>query len=289
MANRFKRIGIFGKYRDASVKSTVDTLRGFLEGQQCEVLLDDTTADGIDGTRTDAATLDKPLDLAIAVGGDGTMLNAARELARFETPLVGINLGRVGFLTDIPAERMIAEIEQIMLGEYFEESRIMLRVEIEHEGEIVYSGIGLNDVVVHKGATARLLDFPIHVNDKFVTDVRADGLICATPTGSTAYSLSAGGPICVPGISTILLVPICPHTLTNRPIILSDKANISLGPVHLAEGSAHLSVDGHLQYTFRDKEIIRVRRAKRVVRMVRPRGHNHFEALRTKLGWGDVF
>ncbi len=289
MANRFKRIGIFGKYRDASVKSTVDTLRGFLEGQGCEVLLDDTTGDGIDGTRTDAATLERPLDLAIAVGGDGTMLNAARELARFETPLVGINLGRVGFLTDIPAERMIAEIEQLLLGEYFEEERIMLRVEVEHHGEIVHSAIGFNDIVLHKGATARLLDFPIYVNDKFVTDVRADGLICATPTGSTAYSLSAGGPICVPGISTILLVPICPHTLTNRPIILSDKANIKIGPVRLAAGSAHLSVDGHLQYTFRDDEIVRVRRARRVVRMVRPRGHNHFEALRTKLGWGDVF
>lgn len=284
MSLQFHHIGIIGKYRDSSVQPTLDRLALHLEGKGVNVV----SLDNADPESTYSRGLQRveELDLAIVVGGDGTMLNAARSLAGHDVPLIGVNLGRLGFLTDVPADQMCEVLDNILAGEYSITERALLRAEIHNEGEVVYSAIAVNDVVVSKGETARLLDFPVYVNDMFVTDVRGDGMIVATPTGSTAYALSAGGPICQPSVDAIELVPICPHTLSNRPILLNDSSRIVIGPVSFPAGSAHVSIDGHLQYTFRAEERVVVRRASRVVRLVRPRGHNNFAALREKLGWG---
>lgn len=284
MSLQFKNIGIIGKYRDSSVQPTVERLTTHLSARGVDVV----ALDNADPESTYPQGLHNigELDLAIVVGGDGTMLNAARSLAGHNVPLIGVNLGRLGFLTDVPAENMLEVLDNILAGEYSITERALLRTEIHNDGEIVYTAVAVNDVVVSKGETARLLDFPVYVNDMFVTDVRADGLIVATPTGSTAYALSAGGPICQPSVNAIELVPICPHTLSNRPIVLNDTSRIVIGPVSFPAGSAHVSIDGHLQYTFRAEETVVVRRASRIVRLVRPRGHNTFAALREKLGWG---
>lgn len=284
MSLQFHNIGIIGKYRDSSVQPTLDRLTQHLEAKGVTVV----SLDNADPESTYSRGLQRveELDLAIVVGGDGTMLNAARSLAGHEVPLIGVNLGRLGFLTDVPADQMCEVLDNILAGEYSITERALLRAEIHNDGEVVYSAIAVNDVVVSKGETARLLDFPVYVNDMFVTDVRGDGMIVATPTGSTAYALSAGGPICQPSVDAIELVPICPHTLSNRPILLNDSSRIVIGPVSFPAGSAHVSIDGHLQYTFRAEERVVVRRASRVVRLVRPRGHNNFAALREKLGWG---
>lgn len=284
MSLQFHQIGIIGKYRDSSVQPTLDRLETFLQSRGVNVV----TLDNADPESTYPGGLHNigDLDLAIVVGGDGTMLNAARSLAGHDVPLIGVNLGRLGFLTDVPADQMCEVLERILAGEYSVTERALLRAEIHNEGEIIYTAVAVNDVVVSKGETARLLDFPVYVNDMFVTDVRSDGLIVATPTGSTAYALSAGGPICQPTVDAIEMVPICPHTLSNRPIVLNNSSRIVIGPVSFPAGSAHVSIDGHLQYTFRGEERVVVRRASRIVRLVRPRGHNNFAALREKLGWG---
>lgn len=291
MTQPFKTVGLYGKYNDASVREPVDALTAHLKDRGIAVVLGETTASQIVGRRsvdgTDPSS-GRQVDLAVVIGGDGTMLNAACALAPYDVPLIGVNLGRLGFLTDIARHNMHEEIDQILNGNYSTEARTMLNVRVIDNGEVIHDAIGLNDVAISKGESARLLEFNVSVDDVFVSRYRADGLIIATPTGSTAYALSSGGPIIHPALPVIELVPISPHTLSNRPIVLNSQSNVSIGPIFTNEGSAHVSIDGHLHYTFRNDERVEITQAAQYVRLIKPRDHDHYAVLRDKLGWGGL-
>lgn len=276
----FKSIGLYGKYHDSSVDQTLATLTTHLRNRGLNAVQGNLTDPGNDS--------DARFDLAIVVGGDGTMLHVARSLTTHDIPLVGINLGRLGFLTDIASSDMCAEIDRMLDGEFTIEPRIMLDLDVVHQDRSVHSGTALNDVVISKGELARLLEFQTYIDDEFVTSSRGDGVIVATPTGSTAYALSAGGPILHPTLPAIALVPICPHTLSNRPIVLNADSVITfeIDSVDGAQESAHVSIDGHIKYGLTGHERIHIKRAERILQLVRPFGHNHYNALRSKLGWG---
>ncbi|MDH3689576.1 MAG: NAD(+) kinase [Gammaproteobacteria bacterium] len=280
MASAFHTIGLYGKHNDENVSQTLADLSIHLKKRGLQVFR------GQSGSGWDS---DDSIDLAIVVGGDGTMLHAARELTRHDIPLVGVNLGRLGFLTDIAADDMYPEIDRILEGEFNTEARIMLDLNVVHQDKSIHSGTALNDVVVSKGELARLLEFQTYIDGEFVTSSRGDGVIVATPTGSTAYALSAGGPILHPTIPALTLVPICPHTLSNRPIVLNSDSTITfeIDTVDGEHESAHVSVDGHTKYALTGHERVEVKRAKRTLRLVRPLGHNHYDVLRSKLGWGS--
>lgn len=285
---QFRSVGLFGKYNDASVHGSIDAVRGFLEARGIAVRIGATTAEAIGGQRLpiDVSHAARSIDLAIVVGGDGTMLHVARTLAEFSVPLAGINLGRLGFLTDISKDKMLQDIAAIVEGHYQTETRIMLQVEITDGTTTSYTGYALNDVVLSKGDTGRLIEFNSYINNELLTCVRGDGVIIATPTGSTAYALSAGGPILHPTLHAIVLVPICPHALSHRPVVLADDSVIRIEPVDLLGVAGNVSLDGFIQARITGREQIRVQRAARAVQLIRPLGHNHYRALRAKLGWG---
>ncbi len=284
---KIKRVGLFGKFNDSSVADAVATVKAILEDKNLSVLLGSTTAAEIQGDRID--DYDQPLgeaiDLAIVVGGDGTMLNVARTLSAHDTPAIGVNLGRLGFLTDVALADLDASMESILQGDFAIEHRTMLQCQVTRNGETMCSGISLNDMVISKGNTGRLIEFKIWVNDQFVSQARSDGLILATPTGSTAYALSAGGPIIYPNLPVISMSPICPHTLSNRPIILDENDTIKITALNTIEAPANLSFDGVINTQLKGDETIIIKRAAKKLQMVRIKGFNHFETLHTKLGW----
>lgn len=286
----FQSVGLFGKYKDASVRDSIEQLRSHLTARGVNVFIGETTSSAVAGPRVSDsdAGLNELIDLAIVVGGDGTMLHVARELSQQALPVIGINLGRLGFLTDIPAERMLEDMDKVLAGEYHLEERMMLAVEVHAGQEIVYQGTGLNDIVISKGEVARLIEVNTYVDDEFVTRTRGDGVVIATPTGSTAYSLSAGGPILHPTLPAITVVPICPHTLSHRPLVLAEHSQIRIEPVELVESAAHVAVDGFIRYSLKGCEHIRICRSDHSVRLLRTLNHNHYEGLRSKLGWGTI-
>ncbi len=283
-------VGLFGKYKDASVRDSIERLRSHLTARGVNVFIGETTSNTVSGPRVsdNDADLDEIIDLAIVVGGDGTMLHVARELSQQTLPVIGINLGRLGFLTDIPADTMLEDIDQVLDGKHYLEERMMLSVEIQAGEKIVYQGTGLNDIVISKGEVARLIETITFVDDEFVTRTRGDGLVIATPTGSTAYSLSAGGPILHPTLAAIVIVPICPHTLSNRPLVLSENSLICIEAVEFVESAAHVAVDGFIRYSLKGSEKIYIRRSDQTVHLLRTSNHNHYEGLRSKLGWGTI-
>jgi len=223
--------------------------------------------------------------LAIVIGGDGTFMNAARLLADYRVPLIGVNLGRRGFLTDVSVREVRKSLIEILNGQYKMETRTLIEASVVHEkSEEKYNA--LNDIVVIKTNFGRLLEFEIHVDGDFVTTTRADGLIVSTPTGSTAYSLSAGGPIVYPTLPALLLLPISPHTLTNRPIVLGNDCEIEIRLVQIEPEHSCISVDGHLRMILNGTEKVKVRRSTKSVELVRVSGHTFYNQLRQKLGWG---
>ena len=281
-------VGLFGRYKDPDVGTTLDALRKHLENRDISVYIGDTTADNISGTRIEDSGLSvaETIDLAVVVGGDGTMLHVARSLASYALPMIGINLGRLGFLTDLSADRMHASLDALLRGEFTVDERIMLQVQISNGRDNLNESIALNDVTLSKGNTGRMIEFETHVNSEPVGRTRGDGVIISTPTGSTAYALSAGGPILHPLLPAIVFAPICPHTLGHRPMVLDDSSIIELEILDLAGADGNVFIDGLKQLAVSGNEIIRISRAETVTRMVRINSHNHFTALRSKLGWG---
>jgi len=281
-------IGLFGRYKDPDVSTTLDALRKHLENRDISVYIGDTTADNISGTRIEDSGLPvaETIDLAVVVGGDGTMLHVARSLASYALPMIGINLGRLGFLTDLSADRMHEGLDELLRGEFTVEERIMLQVQISNGTDNLNESIALNDVTLSKGNTGRMIEFDTHVNSEPVGRTRGDGVIISTPTGSTAYALSAGGPILHPLLPAIVFAPICPHTLGHRPMVLDDSSIIELEILDLAGADGNVFIDGLKQLAVSGNEIIRISRAETVTRMVRINSHNHFTTLRSKLGWG---
>jgi len=281
-------VGLFGRYKDPDVSTTLDALRKHLENRDISVYIGDTTADNISGTRIEDSGLSvaETIDLAVVVGGDGTMLHVARSLASYALPMIGINLGRLGFLTDLSADRMHEGLDELLRGEFTVDERIMLQVQISNGRDNLNESIALNDVTLSKGNTGRMIEFDTHVNSEPVGRTRGDGVIISTPTGSTAYALSAGGPILHPLLPAIVFAPICPHTLGHRPMVLDDSSIIELEILDLAGADGNVFIDGLKQLAVSGNEIIRISRAETVTRMVRINSHNHFTALRSKLGWG---
>ena len=284
----FTSAGIFGRYQDADVQATLSTLQRHLEACDLEVYLGDTTASNIPGRRIEDSgkPLSDTIDLGIVIGGDGTMLHAARSLAPVGLPLIGVNLGRLGYLTDIPADQMTQLIDELLAGQFTIEERIMLQVEVFADDQLTERGVALNDVALVKGETGRMIEFETYVNGESVGRTRGDGMILSTPTGSTAYALSVGGPILHPLLPAILFAPVCPHSLGQRPLVLDDSSHIKIDIVDLAGANANVFVDGIHRIAVAETDFLTVRRADIATRMIRINSHNHYTALRSKLGWG---
>lgn len=285
----FKTIGIFGKYQDASIEKPLRLLTQHLENQGVEVKIGHTTSNQITRDLPQERVsehLHSDIDLAIVIGGDGTMLHVARAMAQDSVPVVGVNLGRLGFLTDISQKDMLHEVDAILAGDFSIEKRMMLDVVVLRDEQVLYQELAFNDVVVGKHALERLINWQAHADQHFVTAARSDGVIFATPTGSTAYALSAGGAIMHPGLDVISMVPISPHTLSNRPIGLPASTIIELTIHNRTQNTAHVSCDGLIGHHLKGDETIRVTRSKHVVQLIHTQNYNYFAMLRAKLGWG---
>ena len=286
MARRFQHAALVGKYQADGIRPLLEEIAHFLVRQGLEVSFERQTALSTGVTDFDALSLDEigqQCDLAVVVGGDGTMLGIARELARYNLPLVGINQGRLGFITDVPIGHFRDALAPMIAGDYEEDFRAMLEGEVWRDGERIFEGLSLNDVVVSRGATASMVELRVDIGDEFVANLRADGLIVASPTGSTAYALSAGGPILHPGIAGWVVVPIASHTLSNRPIVLPDAGPVRITVVAGRDASANFDMQGLASLLHGDQ--VRVQRSAHKVRFLHPRGWSYFATLRRKLRW----
>jgi NAD+ kinase len=266
----------------------VRELVDWLQGRDCQVVVDRETGALVPRGPlvTDRATVCFQVDLIVVLGGDGTLLSVARHVVGLGVPILGVNLGGLGFLTATTLEALYPTLEAVLRGEYEAEERMVLAATHLRAGDTVAEYVGLNDVVVAKGALGRLVDLEVSVEGQLVTAYRADGLIIATPTGSTAYNLSAAGPILLPTMDAIVLTPICSHALTNRPLVLPATVRLE---VRLLSDSPEvaLSVDGHPGQVFTGKDVIAVRRASARIRLIRDPQKTYFQVLRTKLKWGE--
>jgi NAD+ kinase len=286
----FKNIGLIGRLGSAKVVDTLKRLIRFLNANDYHVILEDRTATVLlDHGQQEASRrlLGDICDLVIVVGGDGSMLGAGRALCRTGTPVLGINRGRLGFLTDISPDEVEARVGEVLAGEYDVEERFLLDAEVFRHGSLVGTADGLNDVVIHPGKAARMIEFELFVNGQFVYSQRSDGLIIATPTGSTAYALSGGGPIVHPKLEAITLVPMFPHTLSSRPIVVDASSEIMVHIGETNEAYPHVSCDGQTQVVSKPGDILHVRRKPQRLKLIHPRGHNYFEICRSKLGWSS--
>jgi NAD+ kinase len=270
------------------MRDVLDDVEQFLSAQGCEVMIEKETAANacISALQImDVPEIGTHCDLGLVVGGDGTMLGIGRQLAPFGVPLIGINQGRLGFITDIPLENFQATLTPMLAGEYEEDRRSLMRAKVMRDGICVFDALAMNDVVVNRGAISGMVELRVEVNGHFVANQRADGLIIATPTGATAYSLSAGGPLLHPSIPGWVLVPIAPHTLSNRPIVLSDQAEVAIEIVAGRDASANFDMQSLASLLHGDR--ITVRRSKHSVRFLHPRGWSYFDTLRRKLHWNE--
>ena len=286
MPTGFRHAAIVGKYQAQGIRPALEEIAHFLMAQGLEVSFEADTALNTGVTDFEALTpeqMGQRCDLAVVVGGDGTMLGIARELGRYDLPLVGINQGRLGFITDIAMGQYKEALAPIAAGDFEEEARAMLESEVWRDGQRIFEGLSLNDVVVSRGATASMVELRVDLGDDFVANMRADGLIVATPTGSTAYALSAGGPILHPSIGGLVVLPIASHTLSNRPIVLPDTGEVRIGIVSGRDVSANF--DMHTLASLMIGDQVRVRRSAFKVRFLHPRGWSYYATLRRKLRW----
>jgi len=286
MPSRFRHAAIVGKYQAHGIRAVLEEIAHFLVDRGLDVSFESDTAAATDVAGfdvVDLAAMGRQCDLVIVVGGDGTMLGIAREVARHGLPLVGINQGRLGFITDVPGNQWREALAPLVAGDYEEERRRMLEGEVWRDGARIFQGLSLNDVVVNRGASSSMLELRIDVGDDFVANIRADGLIVASPTGSTAYALSAGGPIVHPSIAGWVMVPIASHTLSNRPIVLPDTEEVRIGVVAGRDLSANFDMHNLASLMHGDQVI--VRRSPHQVRFLHPRGWSYYATLRRKLRW----
>lgn len=289
MPDRFRTVGLIGKHGDARVVQTLQSLIDLLRGIHVEILFDAESAEQLPSFGlpvVDRETLGTRSDLVVVVAGDGTFLNAARSLVDLDVPLLGVNLGRLGFLADVMPAEMTERLQEVFAGAYDEERRFLLEARVVRDGETVFHGSALNEVVAHKWHIARLIQFETYIDDRLVNTQRSDGLIVATPTGSTAYSLSGGGPILHPGLDAIVLVPICPHTLSSRPLVVSAASAFEIRMAQTGERpEAQLTCDGQMTLELAPADRILIRQKQRRLRLVHPKGHDYFATLRAKLHW----
>ncbi|MGZ9079829.1 MAG: NAD kinase, partial [Burkholderiales bacterium] len=286
MKKAFRTAALIGKYKSPEIAPALLELARFLKTRDVQVMIDRLTASHIGDCPYPVLTLEElgaRADLAIVLGGDGTMLNIARTFAPYDVALVGVNQGRLGFLTDISLDTMVQTIGGILDGNYVTEDRMLLEAEIFSGTERVFEVLAFNDVVVSKGVQGSMIEFEVHIDREPIYTQRSDGLIVATPTGSTAYALSAGGPIVHPSLRVMALVPVCPHTLSNRPIVISSDSTVDIVIRSTDDPRAHF--DSHSHFELRDGDRITVRRYSHDVSLLHPVGHSYYAMLRQKLNW----
>ena len=284
----FKTVAVVGKSDAASLPDVLDQLSAVLRAHQVAIVMDPLTA-GAARSKPDATVdmqaLPAKADLAIVVGGDGTLISCARLMAEHGVPLVGVNLGRLGFLTDIPADNARSAIEAVLKGEFVPEQRLLLSGSVRRGSQTMIAALAMNDVVVSRGAVGSMIEFAVTVDGEFIYSLRADGLIVASPTGSTAYALSAGGPILHPALQAIALVPISPHTLSNRPVAISSTSKVEITLVRGTDARANFDVQTHIQLEHGD--VVCVQAAPKPATLLHPRGYRYFSMLRQKLRWTE--
>jgi NAD+ kinase len=288
MPSAFKSVAVVGKSDAASLPDVIDQLAAVLRRRGIALHMDPLTAGAArtpPDSVVDLAELPAKCDLAIIVGGDGTLISCARLMADRGVPLVGVNLGRLGFLTDIPADGLEAAVESILDGEFHAEQRTLLSGAVRRDGQTLFSALAMNDVVVSRGAMGSMIEFAVTVDGEFIYTLRADGLIVATPTGSTAYALSAGGPILHPSLSAIALVPISPHTLSNRPVAIRSTSRVEITLVRGLDARANFDVQSYWQ--LEPNDVVTVSAAARPATLLHPKGYRYFSMLRQKLRWTE--
>jgi NAD+ kinase len=290
MQERFKTIGLIGKPNHQGANESLRAIYDYLTSHQFRVLIEQRVAVELDqdGAEVmDLVSIGKQADLAIVVGGDGNMLGAARVLSRFNVGVVGVNRGNLGFLTDIHPDNIETQLDDIFAGNYVTEQRFLLEVEVYRHNQLKSSNAAVNEAVVHHSEVAHMMEFEVHVDGQFVFSQRSDGLIIATPTGSTAYSLSGGGPILMPNLDALTLVPMFPHTLSSRPIVLDANSEIRLVISQDNTETLQVSCDGHVVLSVLPGDEIRIRKNPYTLRLIHPKSYNYFSVLRAKLGWGS--
>lgn len=292
MHTPFQRIGIIGKFGDPGIAATLTELYRYLHGRGYSVLVDSNSAglideEGVTGVHIDR--LPEHCDLIIAVGGDGTFLTAVRAAADFEIPLLGVNLGRLGFLVDISPEQLLVRLDAILNGHYKTEERRILQATIIRDNEVIHQQTAVNEVVVHRWVTPSMIEIVTNIDGVYLNTQRSDGLIVATPTGSTAYSLSAGGPILHPSLHALVLVPLNPHMLSNRPIVVDDRVEIEIRFSQTRQINALVTCD-HLEIPdVRINDKIVIKRADKAIKILHPEDHDFFHILRSKLNWSGGY
>jgi len=286
----FKTVGLIGKYKSPEIAGPLLKLADFLTQRGIKVLIDRLTASHIGDNKYPVLVLEeigRQADLAVVLGGDGTMLNIARTFAPCDVALVGVNQGRLGFLTDISIDTMFETIGTILEGNYVTEERMLLEAEVFSGESSVFTVLAFNDVVISKGIKGSMIELEVRIDGQFLYTVRADGLIVASPTGSTAYALSSGGPIVHPSLSVMALVPICPHTFSSRPIVISSDSVVEIIIGDAADARAHF--DSHSRFDLREQDHVVVRRYGHTIRLLHPVGHNYYSMLREKLHWTEFY
>ena len=288
---KFHTIGLIGRHSGDHVAETLMQLSDYFHGLGLEVIVDEGSADMLPGNKLEIVSrqvLGERSDLAIVVGGDGTLLTAARTLVDSNTPLVGINLGHLGFLADISPVNMQECLDAILHGQYLTEERSLLEGHVHRGDDVLHNSIALNDIVVHKWNVARMIEIQTYIDGHFVSLQRSDGLIVASPTGSTAYALSAGGPIIHPTLDALVIVPVCPQSMSNRPIVIGGDSQVK---VVICEGNVNtvrMTCDGQIPFELRAGDAVHIRKKANPVQLIHPRGHDHYEMLRAKLNWAET-
>jgi NAD+ kinase len=284
----FKTIALVGKFNSQANSSSLLRLADYLRRRGHEVMLTTHTTDGCeirDYPLISLKEIGDHVDVAIVMGGDGTLLNIARALVDRRIPLIGVNQGRLGFLADVSIDTMFSTLDEMLSGQYAAEDRIMLEASVERNEDVLIASYAFNDVVVSKSTMGRLIEFEVYIDNQFVYSQRADGLVVASPTGSTAYALSSGGPILHPTLEAVVMVPICPHTLSARPIAVNSHSEIEINLIHASDARVHFDGQLHSDLLIGDRVVIR--RADNTVRLLHPEGHNYYDTLRQKLHWGE--
>ena len=288
MPAAFKTVAVVGKSDAASLPDVLDQLSGVLRSRRIKILLDPLTASVSRSDPDKVLELEElpaKADLTVVVGGDGTLIACARLMAERGVPLVGVNLGRLGFLTDIPADALEGAIASVLDGEFLTEQRTMLSGSVRRGKKTVFSTLAFNDIVVSRGAVGSMIEFAVTVDGEFIYSLRADGVIVATPTGSTAYALSAGGPILHPALQALALVPISPHILSNRPVAIRGTSKVEITLMRGVEARANFDVQAF--WELEPGDVVLVSAAPRAATLLHPKGYRYFSMLRQKLRWNE--
>ena len=290
MSKLYSTIGLIGKPNHQGANATITALYQYLTDNNYQVIIENTVASSLELPNMvihNLTEIGDLADLAIVVGGDGYMLGAARVLACYNIGVIGVNRGNLGFLTDLCPNELIPPLEKILNGESRSEQRFLIEAEVYRHGKLKSSNSAVNEAVLHAGKVASMIEFEVYIDNSFMFSQRSDGLIVATPTGSTAYSMSAGGPILTPNLNALSLVPMFPHTLTSRPIVVDGNSEIKLALANENYENLQVSCDGHVILAVLPGDEVIIRKSEHTLRLIHPLDHNYFNVLRNKLSWGN--